>query len=95
MEHSGFVGTLCKVDALVTGKPAVIVRIVPQASVDDGDVTIYDGRGTDGRSLGIYYGLKKQTLGIELGIECEQGIYVDIGTSMTSCLVVWYPLSEV
>jgi hypothetical protein len=94
MEHEGFAATLLGDDGMVTGKPALLQRIVPHASADGGATTIYDGRDASGRSLGIFHGLEKQTLGVELGVLCEEGIYAVLDANTTSCLVVWKPLDE-
>ena len=93
-KHEGYASQLVTADALVTGKPAVLVRAIPHASVDGGDVTIYNGRGTDGRSQGQLHGLANQVLGVEFGVLCEEGIYVDVGSDLTSVLIVYDPVDE-
>lgn len=86
--------TLVVNDAKLTDGPAFLHRIVPQVSSDGGDVTLYEGQDTSGRSLGTYTGLANQTQAIEIGAHCDRGIYVDIGSDIDACLVVWTPLEE-
>lgn len=81
-------------DAVVTTSPAILHRIVPDASSDGGDVKLYDGQDTSGRFIGTFVGLANQNLTVELQVECPNGIYVDIGSNLTACLVVWTPLPE-
>ena len=93
-EHEGHGWTLLAADAKVMIRPCVLHRIVLNASVDGGDVTLYHGRDTGGVSLGVYEGLAKITLPIELGVLLEDGLYVDVGSNVTSILVVFDPLAE-
>jgi hypothetical protein len=81
-------------DAIVTPQPAILKRVVPLASSDGGDVSLYDGRDASGRLVTKLTALANQPLAVELDVPCLGGIYIDIGSNMTSCLVVFELLNE-
>jgi len=60
---------------------------------DDGvgvaDVTIYDGHNTGGKVVSIVRTLQNATLQINLegGITLHQGLFVDVGSNVGSCLL--------
>ena len=94
MDDEGNAAILVTGDKQITSHPCILRRIVPFASTDGGDVTVYDGRSTAGRSLGTFKGLASQHLSVELGIRCNEGVHVEIGTNMAACLVVFKLLPE-
>lgn len=76
-------------DAIVTEQPAILKRIVLLVSTDGGDVTLYDGTSTAGRKIQQFKALANQPQSIELDVPCLEGIYIDVGSNVTGCLVVF------
>jgi hypothetical protein len=81
-------------DEQVIEHPLILHGIVLLTSVTGGDVTLYDGLGTAGSSLiGRFEGIADQSTPIELfGLHLERGLYVDIGSNVTSVLVIYDPI---
>ena len=77
-------------DLCLTTKKTVLYQVV---LTDDGvgvaDVTVYDGINTGGRVVSIVRTLQNATLQInfEGGIVLQQGLFVDVGSNVGSCLV--------
>ena len=58
------------------------------------DVTLYHGRGTDGRVLAVMRtgASTSRNLPLSGGVELPQGLYVDVGSNVEGVAVVWEPL---
>lgn len=93
-EHKGYAFTLVDADNPVTIRPCVLVRLIGNCSDDAGAVILYQGRDASGRSLGRHDWPKKDDKVLELGVLCEEGVYVDIVTEATTVLVIYDPLPE-
>lgn len=80
------------VDRLIAVKPVKLksVIITPDAGTV-ADVTVYNGRDTNGESLGTFRTGSGITLPVsfEDGMPCDRGIYIDVGSNVTGVLIVW------
>ena len=77
-------------DLCLETKPTKLYQVI---LTDDGvgpaDVTIYDGHNTGGKVVSIVRTLQNTTLQINLegGITLQQGLFIDVGTNVGSCLL--------
>ena len=79
-------------DRLITDQSVRLKNIIitPDAGTV-ADVTIYNGRDTNGESIGTFRTGSGITLPLlfEGGMLCDRGIYVDVGSNVTGVLIVW------
>jgi len=80
-------------DARITSSAALLHGLVILASVTGGDVTVYAGQDVGGRKIGRFEGVADHSRPINFrpAIECDSGIYVDVGSSITEVLILWEP----
>lgn len=86
--------TNTSVDCVVTTRPAVLYGIVLLTSAGGGDVTVYEGQDAEtGRKIGRFEGANNQTRPVRFGpgLDCDRGIFVDVGSNVTEVLVIWSP----
>ena len=78
-------------DYLVLDHPLILKGIVLLVSTTGGDVTLYEGGDTaSGRLIGRFEAIADQSTPIDLfGLRLERGLYVDIGSNVTSILVIY------
>lgn len=81
-----------KVDTLITDQPVSLksVIVTPDASTV-ADVTLYNGRDTNGESLGVLRTGSGITLPVTFdnGLLCDRGIYLDVGSNVAGVLIIW------
>jgi len=82
-------------DNLISTKPCLLysVTVTPE-SQGVGDVTLYDGQGAEsGYEIGTLRTASGATLQVRFkGLELSRGLYVDIGSNVTCCVVEWSPI---
>lgn len=81
-------------DGFVTPGPVNLTEIVLLASSAGGDASLYDGRDSgSGDLIGTFKGAANVSLPIPFDppIHCANGIYLDVGTSITEVLILWEP----
>ncbi len=81
-------------NARITTHAAKLHGLVILASTTGGDVTVYAGQDDGGRKIGRFEGVADHSRPINFRppLECESGIYVDVGSSITEVLVLWEPV---
>ncbi len=81
-------------DEIVAEHPLILRGLVLLVSTTGGDVTLYDGlEAAGGRLIGRFEAIADQSTPIDLfGLHVEHGLFVDIGSNVTSVLVVYDPL---
>jgi hypothetical protein len=86
--------TTITADARITTHPALLHGLVLLVSSDGGDVTVYEGQDvTSGRKVGRFEAKTDTSRPIHFNpaLECERGIYVDVGSNVTEVLIHWSP----
>lgn len=82
-------------DRLVTDQPCVLLSVVvtPDAQ-SSGDVTLYNGQGAEvGHEIVKLTTGSGETLQVCFrGLELSRGLYVDVGSNVTCCVVEWSPV---
>jgi len=79
-------------DRLIERDPVILHSTTLLASTTGGDVTVYDGHdATSGRVVNVHEGTANEcnTVTYGPGILLRDGLFVDIGSSVTGFLVVW------
>jgi len=77
-------------DLCLETRPVILYQVI---LTDNGsgvaDVTIYDGHNTTGKVVSIVRTLQNATLLLDVaeGILLSQGLFIDVGTNVGSCLV--------
>lgn len=81
-------------DEIVAEHPLVLRGIVLLVSTTGGDVTLYDGlEAASGRLIGRFEAIADTSTPIDLfGLHVEHGLFVDVGSNVTSVLVVYDPI---
>jgi len=83
-----------KVDTLLREGPGVLLGVlVTSHSNDPGIVVLYDGSSTDGRKMLDVRAPTNLTYFVEFKypLSFREGLYVDVGGDVDSCVVLWYP----
>ena len=94
----GYAYSPVSADTLLTSEPAFLGGLVVLASVDGGDVTLYDGLDAgSGRLIGRFEGLANVSNPIIFpdAVPLDRGLFVDVGSNITEVLLLWRPLSDV
>lgn len=82
-------------DNLITNLPCTLhsATVTPDASAV-GDVTLYDGEGAEtGHEIATLRTASGATLQVRFdALELSRGLYVDIGSNVTCCVVEWEPV---
>lgn len=81
-------------DRIVAYGPALLHGLVLLTSADGGDVTVYSGQdATTGQKILTVEGTANVSRPISFNppIECDRGIYVDVGSNVTEVLIHWTP----
>lgn len=95
MYQGGFGWTRVISDSAINTGPCVVAGLIINASVDGGDVSLYDGNDAlSGRLFDTFQGLANESKPIPFPapVHFEQGIYIDVGSNITSVTVIWLPL---
>lgn len=82
-------------DSIINEGQSVVYGLKIEASVDGGDVSLYEGLdASSGRLEGTYKALQndRKPFGFPVGIYFDRGIYVDIGSNVTAVTIYWLPL---
>ena len=82
-------------DNLISTKPCVILSVtVTPDSQSVADVTLYDGEGAEsGYEILAIRTASGCTNQVRFrGLELSRGLYVDIGSNVTCCIVEWSPI---
>ena len=70
------------------------VILTPDSSSTNADVTLYDGESTGDPVLFTVRsgsGLTNQLL-FTPGLECQRGLYVEVGSNVTEVVIQWEPI---
>lgn len=84
-------------DRLVFEGKTYLNAVLLRASVDGGDITLYEGMDpTSGRKFCTFLGLSGRTLNWHFSpaIPFDRGLYVDIGSNITEVTIVATPTRE-
>jgi len=75
----------------ITSSAAKLHGLVILASTTGGDVTVYAGQDAGARKIGRFEGIADHSRPINFRppLECDSGIYVAVGSSITEVLVLW------
>ena len=82
-------------DGIINEGNSLIFGISIEASVDGGDVSVYEGLDTQsGRLHGTYKALvnDRKPFGFPAPVFFDRGIYIDIGSNVTAVTVYWLPV---
>ena len=77
-------------DSVISTGPCLLHGLVLLASGGGGDVTLYDGvDALAGRKIGTFEGANNESRPVNFSppLKCEQGLYVDVGSNVTECLI--------
>ena len=85
--------TNISVDTRITTHPALLHGLVLLCSTTGGDVTVYSGQDTSGQKIGTFEGIADQSTPVMFAppLECDSGLYVDVGSNVTEVLILWGP----
>lgn len=80
-------------DGAVVKSAAWLHGLVLLVSTTGGDVTVYAGQDTSGQKIGRFEAIADQSTPVMFNpsIECDSGIYVDVGSNVTEILILWSP----
>ena len=95
MAHLGFPWKRVTQDErVVTGALVFAGLILTADGVGTADVTIYDGNDAGGHQLGTFRAAVSTTevIGLPALLHFSQGLFVDIGSNVEECVVVYAPL---
>lgn len=95
--YRNIVSDVISADRLVSTEPCLLHGAVILCSAAGGDATIYDGHDASvGKSILPLKGPANESVPVfpPEPIFCARGLYVDVGTNVTSVTVIWEPLGE-
>lgn len=84
-------------DAVINEGHTLFGGLIINASVDGGDVSIYEGNdSSSGRLFDTFQGLaaKSEPIIFTVPIYFDRGLYVDIGSNVTSVTILWLPVDK-
>lgn len=83
-------------DAIVNKGPTELLYAYLEPSAANADATLYDGFGTQGRKITTILSSTKTSRHFAPPdpIICEKGLYLDVGSNVTSVLVMFKPIRE-
>jgi len=85
--------TNISVDTRITTHAALLHGLILLCSTTGGDVTVYSGQDTSGQKIGRFEGTADVSLPIRFDppLECDSGLYVDVGSTVTEVTILWEP----
>lgn len=78
-------------DTLINEGETLLHKLMVNASVSGGDVTLYEGLdASSGRMIGIFTALANSVVTLNFdGLYLDRGLFVDIGSNINGVLVVY------
>ena len=95
--YRNIVSDVVSADRLISTEPCLLHGAVILASALGGDATIYDGHdATTGKSVLPLKGAANISNPIMFPepVFLARGLFVDVGSSITSVAIIWEPLGE-
>jgi len=95
--NKNVVSDVTSLDRLISTEPCLLHGAVILCSSAGGDATIYDGHdASSGKSILPLKGAANESNPVfpPKPIFCARGLYVDVGSSVTSVTVIWEPLED-
>ena len=96
MESKEYSWAWVTADRLLSHGPCELVYIMLTSAAAAATSTIYDGENTSGEIIAVLEATTNisQQLHFPKPIYCEHGLYLDIDTNATGCLVQWRELPQ-